>query len=304
MHFSETSKGELAILGEALLYSLFPVLTVFSYATLPPLVSLLFSTLFAVAFFGCLMLAGRKTRELRNKTVWKYIPIVTLFISLLYYGLFFLGLSYTTANNGAIIGLMELFFSYLLFNVWRKETFSAAQTAGAGLMLLGAVIILFPKHGFGFHAGDWLILLAAASSPAGNYYQQKLRKIASSETILFLRSLLALPVFFCLSLLLKTHFVWSNIGRGLWFLAINGLLLLGLSKQLWIEGIHRISVTKANALSSIGPLFTLIFSYFILKQTPQLWQWLALLPIIAGIALLTSKVKIKKAFTLWQPIKT
>ena len=72
-------------------------------------------------------------------------------------------------------------------------------------MLIGAVIILFPKSGLSFHAGDWIILVASAFPPLGNYFQQKLRKEVSSETILFVRSCLSFPFFFLLAYLLREN---------------------------------------------------------------------------------------------------
>ena len=53
----------------------------------------------------------------------------------------------------------------------------------------------------------------------------------------------------------------EKVSSSLLFLVINGVLLLGVSKILWIEGIHRINVTKANALNSLGPLLTLLFAW-------------------------------------------
>ncbi len=277
----------MAIFGEAVIWAFFPIITILSYQSLPPILSLAYSSIFAVLFFGAIIIFRKKTKEIFHPKVWLYIPVIAFFITILFYGFFFTGLQYTTAGNASIIALMELFFSYLFFNIWKKEYFSVGHTLGAALMLVGALIILFPKHGLNFNRGDILILLAVACPPVGNYYQQKLRKFVSSETILFLRSLVAIPVFFILAAILKAGADFNGFVKSFWFLAINGILLLGLSKIFWMEGIHRISVTKANALASVAPLFTLIFSYWILKEQPQIWQLLALVPIGFGVGLLT-----------------
>jgi len=287
MQLSETAKGDSAIFGEAVIWAFFPIITILSYAALSPISSLAWSSVFLVLCFGLIIIVRGKTKEIFIPEVWKYIPLITLFITLFYYGLYFTGLKYTTAGDAGIIALMELFFSYLLFNVWMKEHFSARHTFGAVLMILGAVIILFPKNGLSFHGGDWFVLAAAACAPAGNFYQQKLRKIISSETIVFLRSLAAVPIFFLIAILLKVNAPFAAVQKSFWFLAANGILILGLSKYMWMEGIYRISVTKANALSTVAPLFTLILAYFILHQSPTVWQLTALVPLGAGLMLLT-----------------
>ena len=294
MNLSETKKGDLAILGGALLWSLFPILTILSYPRLSPLLALAWNTLFAGIFFGFIMLMRGKLRELAKPGILKYSLIIAFTIGWLYYGLYFSALKFTSAGNASIIALMELFFSYLLFNVWKKERFSGLHTIGAILMVFGAAIILFPKQGLSFHAGDFMVLLATACAPIGNYYQQKLRKIISSETLLFLRNLLTSPFFFLMSWFLGDGLKLPITGNLIWIVAINGMVVLGLSRVMWMEGIHRISVTKANALGSIAPLFTLFFAYLILHQNPTIWQLASFVPLSAGLILLTYTKKIRQ----------
>jgi len=287
MQISENQKGDLGIFGEAVLWSLFPIITILSYASFNPITSLAWSTLFATVFFGLAMVVRGKAGEIFNSKIYGQIIIATFFIGWMFYGFYFWGLKYTNADNASIIALMELFFAYLFFIVWKKQEFSAKHTLGAILMLLGALIILFPKHGLHFQSGDWLVLLASACGPIGNYYQQKIRKEVSSETLLFLRSLCTFPFFFLLAYILKAETSFSVVEKSLGFLFLNGFIVLGLSKIFWMEGIHRISVTRADALTSITPLFTLFFAYFILHQSPTIWQLSALVPLGFGLVLLT-----------------
>jgi drug/metabolite transporter (DMT)-like permease len=68
---------------------------------------------------------------------------------------------------------------------------------------------------------------------------------------------------------------------------MSGIVIFGLSKVFWLEGIFRISVTKAISLSSISPVLTICFAYFLLSEVPTLTQIVALVPAIFGIYLLT-----------------
>ncbi len=72
-------------------------------------------------------------------------------------------------------------------------------------------------------------------------------------------------------------------------------MILGLAKALWVEAIARISVTKANALNSIGPLFTLFFAFMIFHQVPTIWQSTSLIFFFFGVLLLTENLKLKKS---------
>ena len=94
-----------------------------------------------------------------------------------------------------------------------------------------------------------------------------------------------------LVVVLRAPFSTADIQASLLFLAINGLLLLGAAKVLWIEGIHRISVVKANALSAAAPLITLFTAWIVFATPPTIWQILAFIPMFIGILLLGVKNK-------------
>lgn len=293
MSLSETKKGELAIFISAILWGLFPVITVLSYHSLSPIISLGFSTLFAAAFFAVMLTAKKSWHELLSLQTWKYLLYITLFIGLGYYGLYYYGLKFTTPGNGSLIALLETFFSFLLFNVWRKENFSIEYIAGALLTLVGAAIILFPQHLL-FNKGTLLIVLAVILAPFGNLYQQKLRKQISSEAIMFGRNLMTAPIIFLLAKFFAQSFSWQDVSISLYPLLINGILIFGISKILWLESIHRISVTKAISIENISPLFTLLFAYLILRQHPTVWQIVAFVPLCCGVILLVNHKKIFK----------
>ncbi|OGF73429.1 hypothetical protein A2W57_00890 [Candidatus Giovannonibacteria bacterium RIFCSPHIGHO2_02_43_16] len=293
MPLSEDRKGEIYIFLSSVAWSFFPVITVLSYRTLPGLVSLGWSTFFATVFFAVLVGIRKKWKELINPVLWKYIFFIALFIGVLYYLFLFLGLEKTTPGNAAIIALFEICTSYTFFSLYRRERMSFEHTLGVVFMLLGALIVLV-KDFSGFNLGDVFVLLATFFPPIGNLFQQKARLIASSESIMFLRSAVSIPIVFMLAYLFNEHATRSDVRISLAYLLINGVLLLGLSKILWIESIHRISVTKANALSSISPLLTLLIAWALLSQVPTVWQLASLAPFIFGVLLLTDNVRLKE----------
>ncbi len=157
-------------------------------------------------------------------------------------------------------------------------------------MLAGAALVLLPKTS-GWHAGDLLVLLATAVAPIGNLYTQRARTFVSASFIMFCRSLLS----GCFLLLIAVAFdplpSSQDITQSLGFLAANGILFLGLSKILWIESIHRLSITKVVSLESISPLFTLLVAQVLLHEQVNVLQISGLIPILIGVFLLTKKPK-------------
>ena len=300
MQISETRKGEIAIFSQGILWSLFPIITILSYSSLSPLTSLAWSAALAAIFFALWVTIKHKWYELKDKSAMFDVLMATLFIGIFFYSLYFFGLKYTTAGNASIIALMQIFFSFLFFNIFRKEFISKQQILGVLLMLLGALVILLP--GFTeFNKGDALIFIAMAFAPFGNFFQQRARKKISSESMMFIRSIITFPVILIMAKLFGETISLGNLKDSIWLILINGLVLLGFSKILWIEGIHRISVTKAISLASIEPLFTLFFAFLILKEIPTAWQLTAFVPLFLGVLLLTSnKNWVQRLKTLYQ----
>ena len=283
-------KGEFFIFLETSLWAAFPIVTVLSYAVLPSLVSFAWSVLFSAILFGGMVVYRKTWREMANPVLWKYIFFITLFVGILFYGLYFVGLESTTPGNAAIIVLFQVFTSFFLFNLFRDELFSLEHKVGAFCMVIGALIVLAPNFS-GVNVGDFLILAATFIVPFGNLYSKKAREIASSETIMFLRTVCSAPVIFLLAYFIGSRATTADIIMVLPLLLINVVLLLGLSKIFFLEGIHRISVTKAVALESLGPLLTLILAWVFLSQLPSIWQISSLVPFIIGVFLLTGQLR-------------
>jgi len=287
-------KGELFIFGEVALWSLFPVITVLSYKAVPSMISLTISTFLSSIFFFFIVLYKNKLYELKNLLLWKYSAYTVFFIGILFYVFYYFGLTKTTPGNASIIILFEIFSSYLFFQVIRKESFSLESKIGSILMLVGAIIILSPNFS-SVNFGDLFILIATFFAPIGNFFQQKAKTIASTETILFLRSILATPFLLGIAYIFGQHLQINQLKESFLFLILNGFILLGLSKIFWLEGISRISVTKANAIGSMGPLFTLFVAWLLLHQIPTVWQIASLLPFFFGVLLLTNNLKLKSS---------
>ena len=279
-------KGEWFVITQGILWAFFPIVTILSLKNISSILALAYATAFACLFFFFIFLYKKRFKELQSWTVWKYSLVIALCNGILFYVLYFYGLTKTTPGNASLIGLFETFTSFLLFTIIHKEIFKREYRIGSIFMIIGAVIILF-KNFSGINTGDLFILLATCFAPMGNMYQKKLKKIASTETVLFIRTLISAPVLFLLAYFMGVTIYTGNIYQVLPFLILNGVIILGVSKILWVEAIHRISVTKAIALSAFTPFITLVMSWVILGQVPTIWQIISLPFLIIGMLMLT-----------------
>ena len=287
MKLSSQRQGELYLIAGIFLWSIFPIFVQLSYSAVSPFTSLAVSSLFSALFFGIILTIRRRWTELFNIQALIYSLYSTFIVGILYYLLYFLSLRYSSAGNVSILALSEVFFSFLLFHVWQKELIPKLHIYGAFLILLGAVIVLIPSMTM-FNIGDVLILIGAAIVPFGNFFVQKARRVVHTETIMFIRGIVGSCVIFLFSFFLHAASPLPQIIHSLPFLIANGVFILGLSTMLWVEGIHRIPVTKANALSSLGPLITLLFVWIIFGTSPTSWQLLSFIPMFIGVILISS----------------
>lgn len=289
---TETRKGELFLFAGTALWSFFPIITILSLKSLGPIIALALTVFFSVLFFAGVVFYRKSWTDFSHRETWPDLLLSAVILGIIYYVLYFIGLQYTTAGNASLIGTMEVFTSFVFFNLFRREKMPKTHIIGAFFMVLGAVVIFLPQvlDNFKINIGDLLIFFAMCFAPVGNFFQQRARKTVGPETILLTRTVVAVPVFFLLAWAVSEHFVWTEVLRALPYLLVSGLLLFGLSKLFWIEAIHRISVTKAISLSSISPLLTLFFAYLILGQTPTTIQLVSFIPLFVGILLLTDQM--------------
>ena len=288
MNLSREKKGELIIISEAVIWSFFPIIIISVYQYISPLFTLALGNFFAVIFFFFILCFKQKWSDFKHKKGLINVALASVFLCS-FWIVVFIGLQYTTAGNASIVLLMEILFSFVFFGVWQKEQFTPAHIGGAIIMTIGAIFILFPGK-IEVNIGDLILLIGTMIPPIGNMYQQRARQQISTETLLFVRNLLGLPIVILIAFLLKqTSPSIIDIQNALPLLILNGIVMFGICKIMWIEGIHRITVSKAVTLNTISPVFTLIFAYYILQEIPTFWQFLGFLPILIGGFLITKK---------------
>lgn len=281
---SRERQGELLMVLETFTWSWFPIITLIIYQYLSPLFTMFYTTLIAAFFFGGFVFwRGGFSRILQRQAI-RPLLFTTLYINLLFIFVY-LGLQYTSAANMAVILFLQLLFSYLYFNLFGSEPFAPIHLIGALLMGTGALIILFPGE-LSLNKGDMLVLAGAMIAPIANHYQKQARTFVKPTEILFVRYVLALPVLLALAHGFSLG-EQENVRAVLPWLLINGLVLFGLSKIFWIEAIHRISITKASAMSAFGPLFTIILAYLVLGDAPTRQQLIGVIPVLIGGVLIT-----------------
>jgi drug/metabolite transporter (DMT)-like permease len=286
MKLTKTQTGEMYMWGAAFLWSFFPIFSILSFRTVPPLFTAGISMLISAVFFTVLMFKQRRWHELKVRGIWHYLIAATLMNGILVNGLIFIGTSMTTAGNASILTLSELFFSMTILRLWQKEFLSQKQVFGSIFLVAGALLVLFQDK-LKINIGNIMIVVAMAIPPIANYLMTQVRNKISAISIIFARSIMGGTALFGISLAFETTPTSSEIYKALPFVLLSGILLFGLSKIFWLEAIHRIPISKGLAMSSVQPAITLIFAFFMLGEIPRPVQLIGLIPMMIGVLMLT-----------------
>lgn len=286
---SQERYAEMLMVLIAILESLFPIISVFSIVLIGSITSFAFIIAIATFIFTLLLLYKKQFQSLFHPLAQKDLLLTSFLITVLFL-LVFISLHFTTAGNVAVLLFLQLFFSYLYFNLFGREKISALHTLGAALMGFGAVVLLFP-HEWHFNIGDILALCAAAVAPMANYYQKRARQYVGSITILTYRNIVALPVVFFLAFFLESTPEYDAFLQALPYIFFNAVFIYVLAKILWIEALHRISITKMNAMLALSPVFTIILAKIFLNEAIEVEKIIGVFPIIIGGYLITKKPK-------------
>lgn len=280
-------KGELYALSLTVIEAWFPIFAAFSVAAIGALHAYFYSLLIAVVFLAIWWAYKQRFAEIYRRDAYKNLALTSVFITALF-SLTFIALEFTSATNVAIILFLQILFGFLFLGRTQQERLTFKQNVGAALMTIGAILILFPGT-ININLGDVLVLLAAMLAPIANLYQKKARAQVSSETILLVRSLIALPFIFLLASGLGEHPTWTVLFENAMWLFLTGFLVFFVAKILWIEAIFLLPITKVNALYAIAPLLTMGLAYLLLSETPDLYQLLGIVPVLLGGYLITQK---------------
>jgi drug/metabolite transporter (DMT)-like permease len=186
-----------------------------------------------------------------------------------------LGVSWSTASNGALLSLLIPIFGALIA-VWLLRERLSSLRVGVLLLGLAGVFLLSPLHrtsalGTRTHelAGNLLIAIGCFGSAFYNVYSKRLLNYFSGIEALFFSYLsttvFSLPVLFvlephCLHDLARLTFTeWAAFG----YLAI---FLYGVAMVLFLRALGTVDVVIASASLYLMPLFGVTLAFSILGE--------------------------------------
>ena len=280
-------KGTLYVVVAAIFNSLLPVMSNPKSSVLSPFWIVAIGSFISLFLFLGIFLGRGRLIELKQKKALYLSCLAGLIIGFLFNGLFYIGTYYTSPQNASIIVTFDVLVAMIMLRKVSTEKITTREVCGGILMLFSGVALFLPQS-FKVSPGDIILLFACTLTPAGNLIMKKARYVISAETILLIRTIVSS---FCLALTAwivsgvpESHEIYDSI----LLLVTNGILVLGLSKLFFLEGINLIPISKASSIMSSSPVLTFIFAWLFLNDYPD-WNQLIALPVcLSGFLLIIS----------------
>ncbi len=274
--------------GSILIGAIFPILASATLKSIPPFLTLTLTFITAAIVLGTILTIQGKIWELRNKKAWKYWFLTGVLNGACFYGFYYFGLLSTTPWNAALVAQTEVFFAFLYFQAWRKESLSKEHIFGILLLVVWIIYLLLPRAS-GWNYGDLIILIGMMFAPLWNYYQKTGRTHVSSSAFLFIRYICTIPLTGAISLL-SGEKIDTLLLRGIiWQIILMGIIVFVIKNILWVEAIKTVTVTRILALHGCMPFLTLLIIWTFQWLLPTMTQLISWIPILIGVILLSRK---------------
>jgi drug/metabolite transporter (DMT)-like permease len=247
-------------------------------------VRLLISTLF---LFGILWFSGRMERLERKD--YKLVCLSALFNPFLYFLGENFGLKYSTPTISAVIIATIPVFSPVIGFLGFREKLTYINLAGI-LISFGGVLLMLVTPGLPSETDYRGILFLSGAVIAALLYSVTLRKLTlryNAITLIAHQNLIGIFLFLPFFLVYEAHStlripVNPEIVISMLLLAI---LASSVSFVFYAHTVKLLGISKTNIFSNLIPVFTAIFSFFLLKECFTFQKIAGMILVIGGVYL-------------------
>ncbi|HTX87999.1 MAG TPA: DMT family transporter [Bacteroidales bacterium] len=253
-----------------------------------PVTIILIRLILSASFLFSLLLASGKLERIQRKDL-PALLLSALFNPFLYFLGENYGLKFSTPTLAAVIIATIPLFSPIVAWLTFRERLGWVNIAGILLAFGGILVMLLGRH-FTFAADPKGVLFLFGAVVSALFYTVFLKRLTfrySPMNLIAWQNLIGiilfLPVFLAVDL---RHFLAVapdlKIISSFLFLAI---LCSSLSFVFFAKSVKELGISKANIFSNLIPVFTAIFSFFMLSESFTLLKIAGMLIVIAGVFL-------------------
>ncbi|MFT4145472.1 MAG: DMT family transporter [Mobilitalea sp.] len=251
--------------------------------SLPPMIIVLGRVFFSSIFLFILLRYLKKNIRLKEKKHYLYLTIMGIVLAI-HWSTFFTSIQVSTVAIGLLTFSTFPVFVTFLEPYFLKEKIRLTDIVLA-LITFSGVVLIIPKFELGNSLTQGVLwgVLSGFTYAILSILNRSYVKGYSGSVIAFYEQFAATIVLIPFLFLHRTFFS----GKDILLLIVLGVIFTGISHSLFINGLKNIRTQTAGIISSLEPVYGIVFAALLLKEMPTLREALGGV-IILGTVLYTS----------------
>ena len=226
----------------------------------------------------------------------KLFALAAMFEPFLYFIFEGYGLKNTSPIIGSGIIAMIPLVTPIAARIFLKERLTPMNIVGFIISFVGVVVLLLNKNLEFTASPKGILFLCGAVLVAVGYSIALIRltKLYKPMTITWMQNIIGMLYFIPLTIVMEQFEPsnFANVGSYIVPLVCLGVFCSAVAYALWAFAFSKLGASRANVYSNLIPVFTAIFSYFIIHESLTINKIIGILVVVVGLVL--SQMKPKK----------
>lgn len=245
------------------------------YKNLNPTATIFLRLVVATIFFTAILFIFRLNEKIKKEHLGLF-ALAALFEPFLYFICEGYGLENTSPIIGSAIIAMIPLVTPIAAAIFLKEKLTPMNIVGLVVSFVGVVTMLLNRNLDLTASPKGILFLSGAVIVAVGYSIAliKLTKLYKPLTITWMQNIIGMIYFIPLVIVMERFdrpSAFGNIGEYIIPLLCLGVFCSAIAYALWAFAFSKLGASRANVYTNLIPVFTAVFSYFIIHEslTPQ-----------------------------------
>ena len=272
-----------------------------AYRNLNPTTTILLRLMVATIFFTTILFVFRLNEKVKKEHIGLF-ALAAMFEPFLYFIFEGYGLKSTSPIIGsAIIALIPL-VTPIAARIFLKEHLTAMNIVGFIISFVGVIVLLLNKNLEFTASPKGILFLSGAVIVAVGYSIALIRltKLYKPLTITWMQNIVGMIYFIPLAIIMERFqpSSFANVREYIVPVVCLGVFCSAIAYALWAFSFSKLGASRANVYSNLIPVFTAIFSYFIIHESLTVNKIVGIIVVVVGLILSQMKPKKSKAATV------
>ena len=264
------------------------------YQNLNPTATIFMRLVVATIFFTAILYTFRLNEKVKKEHLGLF-ALAAMFEPFLYFIFEGYGLKNTSPVIGSGIIAMIPLVTPVAARIFLKERLTPMNIVGFIVSFVGVIIMLLNKNLEFIASTKGVLFLFGAVLVAVGYSIAliKLTKLYNPLTITWVQNIIGM-LYFAPMVLIMERFEpsnFANVGGYIVPLVCLGVFCSAFAYALWAFTFSKLGASRANVYSNLIPVFTAIFSYFIIHEALTANKIIGILLVVFGLVLSQLKGK-------------